>query len=275
MVEKNKQLEVEIRAREKKIEVLAREFAKKYGLEFVGTSREYPSGSSRPKDPRYASLVPPKSVIKLGFEVAPAGVAGWRVQQRLAKGVVLYGKNSTGWNVWVEEKDLGDITKIFKPEVLPPEEERNRQQSDGTLLNFGGHYRVMGRSNNSDYFVVTPDGALREPDEERGRGYREKYKGSEGDKRWNLVALEELAISWLGGNDFVANKLPTSGVTPEQLRTAKRLQEEIAERFEGVTGWDLAGETKTPAEESVKPVAEGGERASAEQIKFLLDKFKK
>lgn len=292
VIEKNREEEARCAAREEGLKVLGCELGAKHGLKFIGTRRLYPPGTSIPRNPKLQWMVPPKSVIELGFEVAPAGMAGWRVSQRLAEGVVLSGKNSTGWHVWLDEKDLGDITKIFKPSVLPPPEERNRTQSDGTLANFGGHYRVMGAAKNAQFWVIRPDGSLREPDEDVGRGYCQKYKGAEGDKRWNVVAPEELALSWskpftAATHEFIVNKLPVSGVTPAQAETAKRLQTEIAERFDGTTGcsgrtspgigngWGLADKAEVSAEEPVKSVTEGGERASAEQIQSLLDVFKK
>ncbi len=290
VVEKNQQEEVRLAAHEEEMKVVGRELGAKHGLKFIGTSRQHPPGTSVPKDPRHQWMVPPKSVIKLGFEVA-SGIAGWRVQQQLAEGVVLSGKLSTGWSVWLEESELDKITKIFKPAVLPPAEDRNREQSDGTLANFGGHYRVMGMTGNAQYWVVRSDGSLREPDEDRGRGYAQKYKGSEGDKRWDIVAPEELAISWSKSNtaathQFIVNKLPTNGVTPAQIEVAKSLQEEIAKRFDGATGcsgrmspsigkgWGLV-EEEVSVEEPSKPVSEGGERASVEQIQSLLERFKK
>ena len=291
VVEKNQQEEARLAAHEEDMKIVGRELGAKHGLKFIGTSRQHPPGTSVPKNPRLQWMVPPKSVISLGFEVA-SGIAGWRVRQQLAEGVVLSGKLSTGWSVWLEEKDLGNITKIFKPEVLPPAEDRNREQSDGALANFGGHYRVMGMTGNSQYWVVRPDGSLREPDEDRGRGYAQKYKGSEGDKRWDVVSPDELAISWSKSNtaaahQFIVNKLPVNGATPAQIQIAKSLQAEIAERFDGATGcsgrmspsigngWELVNEIEVPVEENTKPVAEGGERASAEQIQTLLDRFKK
>lgn len=290
VIEQNQKEEARLAAHEEEMKVVGRELGAKHGLKFIGTSLQHPPGTSVPKNPRLQWMVPPKSVIKLGFEVA-SGIAGWRVQQQLAEGVVLSGKLSTGWSVWLEENELDKITKIFKPAVLPPAEERNREQSDGTLANFGGHYRVMGMTGNAQYWVVRPDGSLREPDEDRGRGYAQKYKGSEGDKRWNVVASEELAISWSKSNtaathEFVVNKLPVDGVTSAQVEVAKSLQAEIAKRFDGATGcsgrmspgigngWGLVGE-EVSAVEPTKPVAEGGERASAEQIQTLLDKFRK
>jgi hypothetical protein len=121
IAERNRQDEEHAAAREKELQAVGEELEGKHGLKFIGTRRGYPPGTSIPKNPKLGWMIPAKSVISLGFEVAPAGIAGWRVRQLLAEGVTLSGKFSTGWNVWLEEKDLGNITKIFKPPVLPPE----------------------------------------------------------------------------------------------------------------------------------------------------------
>lgn len=234
VIEKNRQEEIRLAAHEEEMKIVGRELGEKHGLKFIGTSRQYPPGTSIPRDPRRMCLVPPKSVIKLGFEVA-SGVAGWRVRQQLAEGVVLSGKLSTGWSVWLDEKDLADITKIFKPPVLPPVEERNLGQSDGTLTNFGGHYRVMGNSKNAQFWVIRADGSFREPDEEVGRGYNQKYLGSEGNKRWDIVAPDELAISWNVGllRDVYAGSScevlhePVGGRTQLQIDALRRIEEEV------------------------------------------------
>lgn len=114
VIEKNEAEEVRLSAREEELKVIGRELAEKHGLKFIGTHRRHPYGTSIPKNPKLGWMIPPKSVILLGFEVARAGIAGWRVRKRLAEGVVLSGKFSTGWNVWLEENDLDKIDKIFK-----------------------------------------------------------------------------------------------------------------------------------------------------------------
>lgn len=256
---RNREEEARHAAREEELKILGQELGAKHGLRFIGTRRDYPPGTNIPRNPKLQWIVPPKSVISLGFEVTPVGMAKWRVQQRLAEGVVLSGKNSTGWSVWLKEGELDKLTKIFKSPVLPPVEERNREQSDGTLADFGGHYRIFGATKNAQFWVIRPDGTLREPDEDRGRGYAEKYKGAEGDKRWNVVAPGELAISWwkpstAASHEFTVNKLPVDGVTPSQIGVVRKLQEEISARFDGSTGcsdtpspgigkgWGLEGE---------------------------------
>lgn len=130
-----------------------------------------------------------------------------------------------------------------------------REQKGEGLANFGGHFRVMGATGNVDFWVVRPDGSLRDPDEVQ---YRKRYT-SEGEKYWRLVGPEELAISWFkaytaADHDFVVNKLPIGGCTPEQLMTVKRIEREIAVRFDGSVGmsgstspvigrgWNLGGE---------------------------------
>lgn len=173
---KNIEEEALIAEREKGLQKVGEELGRKYGLKFIGTYRRHEDGVSVPKNPRLAWSIPPKRIIMFGFEIASAGTVGWRVRQRLAEGVVLSGKQSTGWTVWLEEKDLYEkIAKIFKPAVLPPAGERNLEQN-GTLTNFGGHYRIMGATRNAQFWVICPDGSFREPDEDVGRGYARNTK---------------------------------------------------------------------------------------------------
>ncbi|MFA5812893.1 MAG: hypothetical protein WC862_00005 [Patescibacteria group bacterium] len=153
-----------------------------------------------------------------------------------------------------------------------------RERTGEVLTNWGGHYRVMGATGNCDYWVVRPDGALRDPD---GISYRKRYT-SEGNKQWRLVGPEELALSWSKGctadpHRFAINKLPAGGCTAEQLATVEHLEREISKRFEGAVGmsgkpspgigegWNLVKkpcpnppavlelETSVPAEE-LKPI---------------------
>ncbi len=105
------------------------------------------------------------------------------------------------------------------------------------LMNFGGHFRVMGATANIQYWVITADGIERNPDEVN---YRGRYT-SEGEKKWRLVGPNELAISWEKANtaaphEFIVAKKPVSGCTQQQLQTVKRLEREISERFYGATG---------------------------------------
>ncbi|MDO8512197.1 MAG: hypothetical protein Q7S57_02900 [bacterium] len=105
------------------------------------------------------------------------------------------------------------------------------------LVNFGGHFRMMGYTGQAQYWVIRPDGSEREPDEV---DYRKRYT-SEGNKKWWLVSSDELAISWFKGttassHQCVVDKLPAGGCTPEQLATVAQLEQELSARFEGSHG---------------------------------------
>lgn len=285
VAEHNRQEEIRLAAREEELRLTGETLGSKYRLKFLDVQRRHPSGTRIPKNARLAWTVPAKSVFFFCFEVAPAGSVGWRVRQGLAEGVTLSGSHSKGWTVWVEEKDTETLATLFKKGV-------NSEKSEnvaGTLTNFGGHYRIMGATNNSQYWVVSADGSLREPDEDIGRGYAQKYKGSEGDKRWDIVAAHELAISWsksftAAAHVFTINKLPGGGLTSEQVSTVERLELEISSRFEGVSGCsgrlspsieDGWGLSLSAAVEDEK-VSEGlSKPASSFQLNALLDKFKK
>ncbi|MFA6131052.1 MAG: hypothetical protein WC730_02230 [Patescibacteria group bacterium] len=112
-----------------------------------------------------------------------------------------------------------------------------RENSGEVLANWGGHFRVMGASGNCDYWVICPDGTLREPDTVE---YRKRYT-SEGEKQWRLVGPKELALTWskaytAADHEFRVAKLPAGGCTAEQLATIERLEREISEKFHGTTG---------------------------------------
>jgi len=105
------------------------------------------------------------------------------------------------------------------------------------LVNFGGHFRVSGATRQADYWVVKPDGTLREPDE---TNYRHRGSGVD-EKWWRLVGSEELAITWSKGttaseHHCVVSKLPTGGCTSAQLETVARIEQELSARFEGSRG---------------------------------------
>ncbi len=122
----------------------------------------------------------------------------------------------------------------------------------------------MGATSQAQYWVVRPDGTQRDPDT---ISYRKRYS-EEGDKQWRQVEPDELAISWFkaytaADNDFVVNKAPVGGCTIAQLETVHRLEAEIAERWEGMSGisgsgspridigWGL-GSSKSPARANQK-----------------------
>lgn len=134
-----------------------------------------------------------------------------------------------------------------------------RKEATGELLvNFGGHFRVMGATGNCQYWVVGSDGTGRDPDVVE---YRKRYT-SEGSKYWRLVAPEELALTWskdcsAGAHCFEVVKLPASGCTSEQLAAVAVIEAEIAGRWAGATGlasgepspsigggWNLTGREK-------------------------------
>ena len=101
---------------------------------------------------------------------------------------------------------------------------------------FGGHFRVMGSSGNSQYWVIRQDGTQREPDEV---SYRKRYT-SEGEKYWRLVE-NELAISWsksctAAAHELKVDQLPVGGLSPGQLATVAILEKEIEASWAGRTG---------------------------------------
>lgn len=136
---------------------------------------------------------------------------------------------------WVE-KAKGILTKFAEAEQELKTLEQ-RQSSGEVLVDFGGHFRVMGATGQAQFWVIRPDGAERDPDEVE---YRKRYT-SEGDKYWRLVGPGELAISWFKGctaasHEFIVNKLPAAGCTGDQLAAVSRLEAEISPRFASAVG---------------------------------------
>jgi len=144
-----------------------------------------------------------------------------------------------GWSSltsWVKEaKDVLEKFTRIEEELKTLEQ---RQSTGEILVDFGGHFRVMGATGNAQYWVIKPDGSEREPDEV---SFRKQYT-SEGEKKWRLIGPGELAISWFkaytaANHGFTINKLPQGGCTPEQLATINRLELEISSCWEGARGF--------------------------------------
>ena len=116
-------------------------------------------------------------------------------------------------------------------------EENFRRVKNGEIIyNFSIWHRVGGATRQSNAWVVRPDGSLRDPDEKDVPRHK-----SDGTYYWEIVGPEELAISWGKGNtaaphEFKTNKVPTSGCTPEQISTVRRIEQELDEMFRGSTG---------------------------------------
>lgn len=133
--------------------------------------------------------------------------------------------------------DLEKLASRLSEAWAQAEQLRQFRDAGEILVNFGGHFRVMGATGQAQYWVVMPNGTERDSEEV---DYRKRYI-SEGFKLWRLVGRGELAISWFKANtaadhQFVVDKLPVGGCTPTQLEVVSRLEGEIAERWEGQTG---------------------------------------
>lgn len=113
------------------------------------------------------------------------------------------------------------------------------------LLNFGGHYRAMGRTGNEDYWVITPEGNKRPANRFE---YRKTYT-SEGNKYWDVVGPEEIALSWSKRESkaphvFMIDKLPKSGLTAAQKEAIKQLEAQIEADWKDAEG--LVSRTPSP-----------------------------
>ncbi len=217
------------------------------------------------------------------FELAEATLR--RQVQEIAQESGFDTMSTEGWydslTSWVEKaKAVVEKWQATEAELKTLEE---RKSSGEVLVDFGGHFRVMGATGNAQYWVIMPDGSERDPDEVE---YRKRYT-SEGSKKWRLVGPGELAISWFkaytaADHEFVVDKLPEGGCTAEQLVTVERLEREIDERFRGSVGcsgqsspdigrgWDLQ-----PAPTPTAPVVEstGTSDSSEPDLSSLLGKW--
>jgi len=209
--------EAALEARVPDVKVRAAEVGKQFGWAVLEVKRWHPSGVSIPKDSRLEWMGPHRSVFMVVFEVCPADhqVAGWRVARRLPNGFSLAGSLSGGWTCMVEESRL---------ELLRRAAEDRKEKAELQARSFGGDFRRGGKQFQSDYWVVRPNGTLRDPDEMElaQRGGREVWR-DRGKKFWHEIAPEELAISWRGGSDFRL-QVPAAGLTPTQIETVRQIE---------------------------------------------------
>lgn len=137
---------------------------------------------------------------------------------------------------------------------------------DNFLVNWGGHFRMMGAANNEDYFVVSYDGLIRQAD---SISYRKAYR-SEGEKLWNFVGENETALYYNQYNGLKVVKAPT-----EYTEIQKQSIEQIKKDLFG----DIVYETKESSdrqEENEPEVDKESDREiTLEDIKKLQDKFNK
>lgn len=163
------------------------------------------------------------------------------------------------------------LAKVREAEELLAAAERK-----DVLVNYGGAFRARGRTGNRDYWVVRPDGSLRDPDALTPF----KRSSAEGEKRWRVVAPEELAISWskrssAAPHEFRVDHLPEGECTSEQLATVRRLEEEIDETWRGATGL-ASGQPSPPVDAGWRLHAPGSASKAAckgRGLQALLEKW--
>jgi len=125
--------------------------------------------------------------------------------------------------------------------IWEAKEETAAEERGEVLVNWEGHFRIMGENNQSNLWVINPDGEEVGPSE---IDFRKRYT-SEGDKRWNIVGPDQLALRWNRWQEsrkffesWEVVKLPVQGITEAQRATIRTL--EPHERFNGKgTGFDL------------------------------------
>ncbi len=134
---------------------------------------------------------------------------------------------------------------------------------DKFLVNFGGHFRMMGAANNEDYFVVSYDGLIRQADT---ISYRKAYR-SEGEKLWNFVGQNETALYYSQYDGLKVVKEPIK-YTESQKQSIEQIKKDLF--------GDIVYETKESSdrEEENKPEVEESDREiTLEDIKKLQDKL--
>ncbi|HEY4493818.1 MAG TPA: hypothetical protein VJB95_00055 [Candidatus Paceibacterota bacterium] len=133
--------------------------------------------------------------------------------------------------------DMSGLAPRLSEAWAQAEKLRELQDAGEILVNWGGYFRVMGRTGNAQYWVIRPNGQERLFDEVE---YRKRYT-SEGSKHWRLVGPDELAISWSKANTaashrFAIDHRPVSDCTEAQLQTVNRIEREIEASWEGAVG---------------------------------------
>lgn len=114
---------------------------------------------------------------------------------------------------------------------------RQRVLAGDSLANFGGDFRACGNTGLADFWVITQDGELLEPDFSSLNRRRD-----EGEKYWSEVAPSELALAWrksytAAPHEFLVAKLPAGGLTDLQLAWVKKTQDMLEESFAGRRGF--------------------------------------
>lgn len=106
-----------------------------------------------------------------------------------------------------------------------------------SLANFGGEFRACGNTGLVNFWVITQDGELREPDSSSLNRRRD-----EGEKYWSEITPSELALAWrksytAAPHEFLVAKLPVGGLTDPQLAWVQKTQDMLEESFAGRRGF--------------------------------------
>jgi hypothetical protein len=111
------------------------------------------------------------------------------------------------------------------------------------FVNFGGPVRTAGATNNRYFWVVQPDGTLRESDSHGNEGNRKMP-----DIRWSVVCPGDLALEWRkdftrAPHEYFIHKRPVGKITDAQIEAVKDIEREIREDLypgsDKYPGWKL------------------------------------
>ena len=140
-------------------------------------------------------------------------------------------------------------------------------KNQNILVNWGGHFRMMGAANNEDYYVVSYDGLIRQAD---SIGYRKAYR-SEGEKLWNFVGENETALYYSQYEGLKVVKTPVK-YTESQLQSIERIKFDLFGEivYETTTSIEIEEVDSEPEVEE-----ESDREITLEDLKKLQGKFGK
>lgn len=125
-------------------------------------------------------------------------------------------------------EDISLVAEELRKELGVAEKLYSLKEQGEILVNWGGHFRKMGSTGQRDFWVVRPDGTLRNSEDIR---YHGRYT-SQGDKYWRVVAPEELALTYYSANSgdkahCEVIKSPADGVNQAQVEQAHIIEQEL------------------------------------------------
>lgn len=114
------------------------------------------------------------------------------------------------------------------------------------LVNWGGGFRMRGKSGRCNYWVIARDGSLRRPTQIEGY----KHTMAEGIKYWRVIGPEELALAWDQYDGALVANMPKV-LTQAQLKTVSEIEASL-DLESGSFGLGVAISVASPEFKEVK-----------------------